>query len=146
MKKTIIVLALSVGALSAFGQGKVKDTLVFDKSFVDAGMTPEETEYHLAPKFYKAGVLAPEQPIALSTAKKEAMALARAKPTLLRKDCLNIIYTVDPIYSNGSITGAIKGTIVIKWDIKRRVWDFSYLKYQLINIDQNACVFMYEEE
>lgn len=146
MRKTIIILALCVSALSAFGQGKVKDTVVFDKSFVDAGMPPEETEYHLAPKFYKAGILAPEQPIALSTAKKEAMALARARPTALRKDCLNVIYTVDPIYSNGSITGAIKGTIVIKWDIKRRVWAFSYLKYQLINIDQNACVFMYEEE
>src|SRR6201996_6339089 len=116
MKKIMIVMALCAGSLSSFGQAKgtaaVKDTVMFDKSFVDAGLPPEETEYHLAPKFYKAGVLIPEQPIALSTAKKEAMALARAKPTDLRKDCLNIIYTVDPIYSNGSITGATKGTIV----------------------------------
>lgn len=138
-------MALCIGAHVALGQAPVKDTVVFDKSFVDAGMPAEETEYHLAPKFYKAGILAPEQPIALSTAKKEAMALARAKPTELRRDCLNIIYTVDPIYSNGSITGATKGTIVIKWDPKRKVWAFSYMKYQLINIDQNACVFMYEE-
>jgi len=146
MRKFMIALTLCLGTLSAFGQGKVKDTVLFDKSFVDAGSAPEESEYHLAPKFYKAGVLAPEQAIALSTAKTEAMALARAKPTELRKDCLNIIYTVDPIYSNGSITGATKGTIVIKWDVKRKVWDFSYLKYQLINIDQNACVFMMEAE
>jgi len=146
MKKIIIMMVLCLGAVASFGQGKVKDTVMFDKSFVDAGAPPDEAEYHLVPKFYKAGVLAPEQAIALSTAKTEALALARAKPTDLRKDCLNIIYTVAPIYSAGAITGETKGTIVIKWDAKRKVWDFSYLKYQLINIDQNACVFMMEAE
>ena len=142
-----------MGALSTFGQAKKpapnqvppKDTVFFDKSFLDAGTPPsEKTEFHLVPKFYKAGVLAPEQPIALTTAKKEAMELVKAKPSPLRKDALNIIYTVDPIYEEGSITGAQKGTILIKWDLVSKVWFLSYLKYQLINIDQNACVFMYE--
>lgn len=145
----IMVAALFFGAFSSFGQAKnsPKDTVFMDKSFEDAGnATPENHEYHLEPKFYKAGVIAPEQPIALSTAKKEAMDIARAKPTPLHKDCLNLIYTVDPIYSDGTITGALKGTIVIKWDFKRKTWVFSYLKYQLVNIDQNAYVFMYETE
>lgn len=153
MKKiTIILAALCIGAISSFGQAKkqaapAKDTVFFDKSFMDAGTPPSETtEFHLKPKYYKAGVLAPEQPIALTTAKKEAMELVKAKPSPLRKDCLNIIYTVDPIYDEGSITGAQKGTILIKWDLAQKVWFFSYLKYQLINIDQNACVFMYEAQ
>ena len=107
-----------MGAITAFGQGKSapapKDTVFYDKSFLDAGNAPGKTEFHLTPKFYKAGVLAPEQPIALTTAKKEAMELVKAKPSPLRKDCLNIIYTVDPIYEEGSITGAMKGTILIK--------------------------------
>ena len=141
-----------MGTLSAFGQARTsrpapppKDTVYFDKSFLDAGEpAPEKTEFHLVPKFYKAGELAPEQPIALTTAKEKAMDLVKAKPCPLRKDCLNLIYTVDPIYDDGSITGAMKGTIVIKWDLVKRIWDFSYLKYQLINIDQNAAVFMYE--
>lgn len=154
MKKIAIILAaLSMGAISAFGQARrqapppapPKDTVFFDKSFLDAGAPPpEKTEIHLVPKYYKAGILAPEQPIALTTAKKEAMELVKAKPSPLRKDCLNIIYTVDPIYEEGSITGAQKGTILIKWDLVKKIWFFSYLKYQLINIDQNACVFMYE--
>lgn len=151
MKKIMIMLAvLCAGTFSAFGQAKnaaSKDTVLYDKSFEDAGLPPSENhEYHLEPKFYKAGVIAPEQPIALTTAKKEAMELARARPTPLRKDCLNIIYTVDPIYSDGTITGALKGTIVIKWDLKRKMWVFSYLKYQLINIDLNALVFQLEAE
>ncbi len=149
MKKTMIMLAaLCLGAFSSFGQGKSpKDTVQFDKSFEDAGNAPADNiEFHLAPKFYKAGVIAPEQPIALTTAKKEAMDLVRARPTPLRKDCLNLIYTVAPIYSEGTITGALKGTIVIKWDLKRRIWVLSYLKYQLVNIDQNAYVFQYEAE
>ena len=153
MKKiTIILAALCIGAISSYGQAKkqaapAKDTVFFDKSFMDAGAPPSETtEFHLKPKYYKAGVLAPEQPIALTTAKKEAMELVKAKPSPLRKDCLNIIYTVDPIYDEGSITGAQKGTILIKWDLVSKVWFFSYLKYQLINIDQNACVFMYEAQ
>jgi len=153
MKKIIIMsAALFVSALSAFGQGKgapapAKDTVFFDKSFVDAGVAPSEsTEFHLVPKFYKAGELVPEQPIALTAAKKEAMDIARSKPSPLRRDCINLIYTVDPVYSDGSSTGAVKGTIVIKWDTKRKLWMFNYLKYQLINIDQNACVFMYEAE
>jgi len=146
MKKMMLILSvLCVGAVSVHGQSKVKDTVYFDKSFIDAGTIPEDKEeYRLVPKFYKAGNLAPEQPIALATAKKEATGLVKAKPTQLRKDCLNIIYTVDPIYSEGSITGAVKGTIVIKWEPKTKIWDLSYLKYQLINIDQNACVFMFE--
>jgi hypothetical protein len=141
--------ALCIGACTDFGQGKYtqKVDVLIDKSFEDAG-TPSNGshEYHLQPKFYKAGELAPEQPIALTTAKKEAIELAKAKPTPLRKDCLNLIYTVDPIYSEGSIAGALKGTIVIKWDTRRRMWVFTYLKYQLLNIDQNACVFMLEAE
>jgi hypothetical protein len=156
MKKFVVVsVALLAGSLTVFGQGKgttkaapaASDTVFFDKSFSDAGNAPSESQdYHLAPKFYKAGELAPEQPIALTTAKKLAVDLARSRPTQLRKDCINLIYTVDPIYDDGSITGALKGTIVIKWDIKRRVWAFNYLKYQLINIDQNACVFLYSTE
>jgi hypothetical protein len=152
MKKIIIVLAtLCMGAVSAFGQGKApapaKDTVLFDKSFEDAGEPPSEKYgYHLAPKFYKAGDLAPEQPIALSAAKEEAKELVRARPTPLRRDCLNVIYTVDPIYSEGTITGAVKGTIVVKWDGRKRVWVLSYLKYQLINVETNACVFKPEME
>ncbi len=148
MKKTILMFAvLCAVSVSAFGQGKSRDTVFYDKSFTDAGTQPEEkSEFHLVPKFYKAGNLAPEQPVALAAAKKDAMDLVKARPSQLRKDCLNIIYTVDPIYSEGSITGALKGTIVIKWDLKRRIWDLSYLKYQLINIDQNACVFMLEAD
>ena len=155
-----MLAALCIGTASAFGQTKgtqmqkpgpqavapkPKDTVFFDKSFLDAGMAPsEKTTYELVPKFYKAGVLAPEQPIALTTAKEEAVKLVSAKPSPLRKDCLNVIYTVDPIYDDGTITGAVKGTILIKWDLAKKVWAFSYLKYQLINIDQNATVFMYE--
>lgn len=148
MKKTILLfIALFVGAVSSFAQGRIeKDTVIFDKSFLDAGSNPtERNEFHLVPKFYKAGELAPEQPIALGRAKKEAMELVKAKPSPLRKDCLNIIYTVDPIYNDeGSITGAIKGTILIKWSPRQKVWNLSYLKYQLVNIDQNASVFMLE--
>lgn len=149
MKKIMILLAaLCVGAFSSFGQGRnAKDTVQVDKSFEDAGNAPSEThDYVLVPKFYKAGVIAPEQPIALSTAKQEAMNLVRTKPTPLRKDCLNLIYTVAPIYSDGTITGALKGTVVIKWDFRKRIWILSYLKYQLVNIDQNAYVFMYDTE
>ncbi len=154
MKKIAIILAaLCMGAVSSFGQAKkigstpvaARDTVYFDKSFIDAGAPPaDKTEIHLVPKFYKAGILAPEQPIALTTAKKEAMELVKATPSPLRKDALNIIYTVDPIYADGSITGAQKGTILIKWDLAKKIWFLSYLKYQLINIDQNACVFIYE--
>jgi len=152
MNKTILILvALVMGAGSAFAQGKggaPKDTVVFDKSFQDAGTNPtERTEFTLQPKFYKAGDLAPEQPIALSRAKTEAMSLVKAKPSPLRRDCLNLIYTVDPIYNDeGSITGAVKGTILIKWSVAKRQWVLSYLKYQLINIDQNAVVFKLEAE
>ena len=148
-KHIIMLMALFMGAISAFGQGKApKDTVVFDKSFLDAGINPtERNEFHLVPKFYKAGELAPEQPIALTRAKKEAMELVRAKPSPLRRDCLNIIYTVDPIYNDeGSITGAVKGTILIKWSAHTKVWTFSYLKYQLVNIDQNANVFLLETD
>jgi hypothetical protein len=156
MKKIIIVLVvLSMGTLSAFGQGKTNkenreniDTVVLDQSFEDAGTNPtDRVEFHLVPKFYKAGDLAQEQPIALSRAKKEAVALAKNRHSSLRKDCLNIIYTVDPIYNDdGSITGAIKGTILIKWSIRQRLWNLSYLKYQLVNIDQNAVVYMLEAD
>ena len=143
-KQFIIFIALFLGAVSAFGQSK--DTLIYDKSFTDAGTNPtERSEFHLIPRFYRAGELAAQQPIALSRAKKEAMELAKLKPSPLRRDCLNIIYTVDPIYNDeGSITGAVKGTILIKWSYKQKVWNFSYLKYQLVNIDQNANVFMLE--
>src|ERR1017187_6027391 len=113
-KHIIMLIVLFMSTISAFGQGrKPRDTVVYDKSFLDAGTNPaEKTEFHLVPKYYKAGDLAPEQPIALVTAKKEAMGLVTEKPSPLRKDCLNIIYTVDPIYSEeGSITGAVKGTI-----------------------------------
>ncbi len=160
MKKTIIMLALFAASSVTYGQVKgpgqpipaktqqsapAKDTLFFDDSFEDAGTDAEnKIEYTLKPKYYKPGDVAPEQPIALSKAKKEAVALARAKPTLLRRDCLNLIYTVDPIYTDGSITGAIKGTIVIRWESARRQWVFKYLKYQIINIDVPASVFMYE--
>jgi hypothetical protein len=146
MKKIILLVALYMGSLTAFGQAK--DTVIFDKSFLDAGTNPtERADFHLEPKFYKAGVLAPEQPIALSRAKTEAMNLVKQRPSPLRKDCLNIIYTVDPIYNDaGSITGAIKGTILIKWAPRSRVWNLSYLKYQLVNIDQNAIVFMLETD
>lgn len=146
-KKIIMLVALFMGTLSAFAQTS-KDTVQYDKSFIDAGTNPtERSEFHLTPKFYKAGELAPEQPIALSRAKKEAMELVKAKPSPLRKDCLNLIYTVDPIYNDeGSITGAVKGTILIKWSQKSRTWTLSYLKYQLVNIDQNANVFMLELE
>ena len=147
-KRIIMLVALFMGAISAFGQGKSpRDTIVYDKSFIDAGTNPsEKTEFHLVPKYYKAGDLAPEQPIALVTAKKEAMELVTEKPSPLRRDCLNIIYTVDPIYSEeGSITEAVKGTILINCSAQKKVWTFSYLKYQLINIDQNACVFMLEQ-
>lgn len=153
MKKIMITLAvLCVGTLSSYAQGRApqKDTVQFDKSFEDAGNAPSEShEFHLTPKFYKAGVIAADQPIGLATAKKDAMDLVRAKPTPLRKDCLNLIYTVAPIYSEGdkgNITGALRGTIVIKWDLKRRMWVLSYLKYQLLNIDQNAQVFQLEAE
>lgn len=152
MKKIMIMAAaLFMGAVSSFGQGKnaqnPKDTVLFDKSFEDAGNAPSGThDFVLVPKFYKAGIIAPEQPIALAKAKTEAMNLVRSKPTPLRKDCLNLIYTVDPIITDGSVTGALKGTVVIKWDIKRKIWILSYLKYQLVNIDQNACVFMYDSE
>ena len=149
MKKIMIMLAaLCLGAFSSFGQGKApKDTVQFDKSFEDAGNAPSEShEFHLTPKFYKAGVIAADQPIGLATAKKDAMDLVRSKPTPLRKDCLNLKYTVAPIYSEGNITGALRGTIVIKWDVKRRIWILSYLKYQLLNIDQNAQVFQLEAE
>ncbi len=150
MKKITSILAavLCMGAVTTFGQANKpasKDTVYFDKSFIEAG-TPDEhkVEFKLTPKYYKAGVLAPEQPIALTTAKKEAMELVKAVPTPLKRDCLNIIYTVDPVYEDGTITGATKGTILIKWDREKKVWFLSYLKYQLINIDQNACVFQYE--
>jgi hypothetical protein len=146
-KKMIMFVLLCIGGVTAYGQGRApKDTVVFDKSFMEAGTNPtERTEFELVPKFYKAGELAPEQPIALTRAKKEAMEMARAKPSPLRRDCLNLIYTVDPVYNDeGSIKGAVKGTILIKWSIEKRVWTFSYLKYQLVNIDQNAQVFMLE--
>jgi hypothetical protein len=146
----IIFAAIFMGAVASFGQGKSSqaDTVFFDKSFLDAGTNPtERNEFHLVPKFYKAGDLAPEQPIALSRAKTEAMNLVKEKPCPLRRDCLNIIYTVDPIYNDeGSITGAIKGTVLIKWAASRRQWTVSYLKYQLVNIDQNAIVFMLETD
>ena len=117
----------------------------FGKSFEQAGTNNEETPMiSISPKYYKPGDLAPAQPIALTSAKEEAINLARQKPTQLHKDCLNLIYTVDPIYSGGSISGAVKGTIVIKWDLAKKKWVFDYLKYQLINIDQAACVFSYD--
>lgn len=146
-KKIIMAFALVMGAVSSYGQG-AKDSLYFDKSFMEAGTTPSErTEYTLVPKYFKAGDLVPEQPIALTRAKKEAMELAKAKPTPLRRDCLNIIYTVDPQYNDaGSVVGTIKGTIVIKWSHQKRIWTFSYLKYQMVNIDQNAIVFKLEAE
>ncbi len=165
MKKIMIMMAaLCMGALTSFGQAKpaapkattapapqaksapsIKDTVFLDESFEDAGEdVPTKIEYHLAPKYYKPGELAVEQPIALSTAKKEAVGLARSRPSPLRRDCINVIYTVDPIYSDGTITGAVKGTIVIKWEPIRKVWVYNYLKYQLINVDQAACVFLYE--
>jgi len=145
----ITLVALFLGAASSFGQGKSQsDTVFFDKSFLDAGTNPiERNEFSLVPKFYKAGDLAPEQPIALSRAKKEAMELVKSRPTPLRRDCLNIIYTVDPIYNDeGSITGAVKGTVLIKWSGSKRQWTVSYLKYQLVNIDQAAIVFMLEAD
>ena len=147
-KSMIMLVALFMGALSSFGQTTTTtDDVFLDKSFEDAGAPrSENVEYHLAPKFYKAGDLAAEQPIALSAAKEEAVALAKAKPTQLRRDCLNVIYTVDPIYSQGTITGAVKGTIIIKWDLRKRKWAFSYLKYQLVNIEQNTLVFKPEIE
>jgi hypothetical protein len=143
MKKLMLLLmALGMGALTSFGQTTPVEDVSMDKSFEDAGAAPvENLPYHLVPKYYKAGELVPEQPIALPAAKKEGLELARSRPTPLRRDCLNIIYTVDPIYSDGTITGAVKGTIVIKWNIKRRLWVFSYLKYQLVNIEQNTQVF-----
>ncbi len=147
MKKIFLLLAaVCFSAISSFAQTSEEDTSVFfDKSFLDAGVSAGNTTgYHLVPKFYKAGNLAPEQPIALSTAKKGAMDLVRSNPSPLRRDCINLIYTVDPIYSEGTITGAVKGTILIKWDKNRKMWVFNYLKYQLLNIDQNACVFQYE--
>ncbi len=146
-KKIIILVALFMGTVSAFAQTS-KDTVLYDKSFIDAGTNPtERLEFNLSPKLYRAGELAPEQPIALSRAKKEAMALVKEKPSRLRKDCLNLIYTVDPIYNDeGSITGAVKGTVLIKWSPKQRTWTLSYLKYQLVNIDQSANVFMLEAE
>ncbi len=149
MKKNIIMLvALLVGAFSSFAQGGSKDSVYFDKSFMDAGTSNNEpVEYTLVPKYFKAGELTPEQPIALIKAKKEAMELAKARPTPLRRDCLNIIYTVDPQYNDaGAIIGTIKGTILIKWSQQKRIWTFSYLKYQLTNIDQNAIVFKLEAE
>lgn len=145
MKKTMIMLALlCIGGVSAFGQSK--DTVMFDKSFEDAGQPAGAIEFHLKPKLYNAGETVTPQPIALSTAKKDAMELVRAKPTPLRRDCINLIYTVDPVYSEGTITGALKGTIVIKWDIARKLWVFSYLKYQLVNIDHKAFVFQLDAE
>jgi hypothetical protein len=143
MKKVVILFAaLFLGAVSSFGQTTSAEDFSIDKSFEEAGAPAEEKqEYHLSPKFYKVGDLVAEQPIGLPTAKKEALALAKAKPSQLRRDCLNLIYTVDPIYSDGTITGAIKGTIVIKWDIRRKLWVFSYLKYQLLNIEQATQVF-----
>lgn len=149
MKKNIIMLAaLLISAFTTFAQGGSKDSVYFDKSFMDAGTSnTEPTEYTLVPKYFKAGYLVPEQPIALTRAKKEAMELAKARPTPLRRDCLNIIYTVDPQYNDaGSVVGTIKGTILIKWSHQRRIWTFSYLKYQLVNIDQNAMVFKLEAE
>jgi hypothetical protein len=151
MTKQIIILlvALFMGATTAFGQGKAskEDTVFYDKSFLEAGTPTEPAEFHLVPKFYKAGDLAPEQPIALTRAKKEAMELAKEKPCPFRKDCLNMIYTLDPIYNDeGSIYGAIKGTILIKWEDKTKTWKFSYIKYQLVNIDQNAIVFKLEAD
>jgi hypothetical protein len=151
MKKSIIMIAaLVMGAISSFGQGKATnaDTVLMDKSFEDAGTNPtDRINFHLAAKFYRAGDLALEQPIALSRAKAEAVVLAKDKHSSLRKDCLNIIYTVDPIYDDGgSIKGAIKGTILIKWSLKKRLWSLSYLKYQLVNIDQNAQVYQLEAD
>ncbi len=141
-KVLILIAALTMSVLTSFAQEKDNGEISFDKSFEEAGIAPSENVvFHLAPKYYKAGELVPEQPIALTAAKKEAMNLAKAKPSQLRKDCLNIIYTVDPIYSDGTITGAVKGTIVMKWSIKRRIWVFSYLRYQLLNIEQNTLVF-----
>lgn len=143
MRKVLILIALlGMGTLTSFAQTQDAEEISLDKSFEDAG-TPanENVVFHLAPKFCKAGELVPEQPIALSSAKKQALELAKAKPTQLHKDCLNIIYTVDPIYSEGTITGAVKGTIVIKWDKKRKIWVFSYLRYQLLNIEQNTYIF-----
>ena len=151
MRKSVIMLvALILGAISSFGQGKntMADTVLMDKSFEDAGSNPtDRIDFHLAPKLYKAGDLAPEQPIALSRAKQEAIGLAKDRHSTLRRDCLNIIYTVDPIYNDaGSITGAIKGTILIKWNMRKRLWSLSYLKYQLVNIDQNAQVYQLEAD
>ena len=67
MRKSILLAALVLGAFTAFGQGKttVADTVLMDKSFEDAGTNPtDRIDFHLAPKFYKAGDLGPEQPIA----------------------------------------------------------------------------------
>src|SRR3569833_1729002 len=104
----IMAVALFLGTASSFGQGKAQsDTVFFDKSFLDAGTNPiERNEFELVPKFYKAGDLAPEQPIALSRTKKDAMELVKSRPSPLRRDCHNNINTVDPIYNDeGSITG-----------------------------------------
>ena len=122
MRKTMImVIAMGMAAITSFGQQKVTNDIAIDKSFEDAGAPPpENVGYHLAPKFCKAGEeLSPQPPIALSAAKKEALELGKAKPSQLRKDCLNIIYTVDPIYKDGIIQGVVRGTIVMKWDLKK---------------------------
>ena len=150
-KSSLLIIVVLMCTFSAFGQGRntnIGDTVLMDKSFEDAGTNPtDRIDFHLAPKFFKAGELAPEQPLALSRAKKEAVALAKDKHSSLRKDCLNIIYTVDPIYNDeGSITGAIKGTILIKWSAKKKLWSLSYLKYQLVNIDQSALVYQLQAD
>ena len=57
MKRHILLIAaLLMAAITAFGQGRTpKDTVLFDKSFLDAGTNPaEKTEFHLVPKYYKA--------------------------------------------------------------------------------------------